>query len=361
MREKIAKNHPRGGGTLRLIAWEVTRSCNLACAHCRASAGRGPFFGELSHQESLSLLEEIASFSSPIVILTGGEPLLRKDIFEIARRGTELGLVMVIGTNGTLLDLEAAKRLISAGVRRASISIDGKDAASHDGLRNVPGAFSGALYGVKNARESGLSFQINTTVTKRNLAELPEIEWLVRDVRADAHHLFLLVPTGRGGEMASDSLDETQYEELLDHIVTYEKTAPYHVKVTCAPQYMRVRMQKSKREGEKSAPGPEGFSATSRGCLGGISFLFIAHDGTAQPCGYLEVKAGDVREKPLEDIWENSPVFLRLRDYGALVGKCGQCEFVAVCGGCRARALAHEGDYMGSEPLCPYIPVKMRR
>ncbi len=343
---------------LRLIAWELTRSCNLACAHCRASAERGPYPGELSTERSLELLSDIASFSSPIIILTGGEPLLRDDLFTIARRGADLGLRMVLATNGTLLEQETVRRLIRAGISRISISIDGKDERSHDGLRGVQGAFSGALFGIENAKREHLSFQINTTITKRNVGELSEIESLARRLGADAHHLFLLVPTGRGAQMAADSLTAQEYEEVLGRIYRYEMAAPYPVKVTCAPQYMRIRQDTAAREGTAIRPGGHGFAATTRGCLGGISFLFISHDGTTQPCGYLEVTGGNITEIPIREIWERGEVFCRLRDYSRLGGKCGVCEYADICGGCRARALFTHGDYLGQEPLCPYVPRK---
>jgi len=343
---------------LRLVAWELTRSCNLACAHCRASAECGPYPGELSTEQSLKLLSDIASFSSPIIILTGGEPLLRDDVFDIARRGTELGLRMVLATNGTLLDGQTVDRLVQAGIRRISISIDGKDERSHDELRGVTGAFSGALFGIENAKRGRLSFQINTTITKRNMAELSEIQSLAGRLGADAHHLFLLVPTGRGAQMAADSLTARQYEEVLGRIYRYEMTAPYPVKVTCAPQYMRIRRQTAEREGTVIKESGHGFAAATRGCLGGISFLFISHDGTTQPCGYLEVTGGNIKETPIRQIWEKADVFCRLRDYSLIGGKCGVCEHIDICGGCRARALFEHGDYLAQEPLCPYVPRK---
>ena len=362
---------------LRLVAWELTRSCNLSCEHCRASSEKGPYSGELSTKESLRLLEDIAEFSNPIMILTGGEPLIRDDISEIAKRGTELGLRMVLATNGTLLTEEKAKELVGSGIKRISISIDGKDAESHDLLRGVPGAFDGAIFGVENAKKAGLPFQINSTITRRNMEELPEIEDMVKGLKAAAHHLFLLVPTGRGREMVADSLDGEEYERILKDIYKYEKDAPHGVKVTCAPQYMRIKQEmalidhidgidinsisNSGGGHPHGSGGPHDFSASTRGCLGGISFLFISHNGDTQPCGYLEVSGGSVKEKPIREIWEGSEVFLRLRDYSQLTGKCGKCEYVEACGGCRARAYYQYGDYLAPEPLCPYVPEAIRK
>ena len=295
------------------------------------------------------------------MILTGGEPLLRPDILDIAKRGTELGLRMVLATNGTLLDSKKALELKGAGIKRISISLDGKDEGSHDNLRGVPGAFKGALSGVECARGAGLPFQINTTITKRNAGELKEIEALVVRLGAHAHHLFLLVPTGRGRDIAHESLDKGEYEKLLTEIVHYERKAGYDVKVTCAPQYMRVKRELMEKDGigfDAPENSSHGLSASTRGCLGGISFLFISHDGIAQPCGYLEVEAGNIRERPIREVWDESHLFNRLRDFSLLTGKCGVCEYIDICGGCRARALHHSGDIMGSEPLCPYVPKK---
>ncbi len=371
------QSHKNNSG-LRLIAWELTRSCNLACKHCRASSEKGPYPGELSTEESFRLLEDIAEFANPIMILTGGEPLIRDDISEIAKRGTKLGLRMVLATNGTLLTKVKAKELVDSGIKRISISIDGKDAKSHDSLRGVPRAFDGAIFGVENAKKVGLPFQINTTITRRNMDELMGIEEMVKDLKAAAHHLFLLVPTGRGREMAADSLDGEEYETILKDIYKYERDAPHGVKVTCAPQYMRIKQEmalidhvdgidvnsisNSGGGGHPHGAGaPHDFSASTRGCLGGISFLFISHNGDTQPCGYLEVSGGNVREKPIREIWENAEVFERLRDYSQLTGKCGKCEYVDTCGGCRARAYYRYGDYLAPEPLCPYVPEELRK
>ena len=364
----MKNTHPHtthgSGSSLRLIAWELTRSCNLSCKHCRASSERGPYPGELSTKEARQLLEDIAAFSSPIMILTGGEPLLRDDILDVASYGTELGLRMVLATNGTLLTRPLAQELVRVGIKRISISIDGKDETSHDHLRGVHGAFTGALFGIENAKHEGLSFQINTTITRRNVDELEEISALASDLGADAHHLFLLVPTGRGSEMVEASLSAREYERVLTDIYRYETTAAHQVKVTCAPQYMRIRRTLAQQEGRELSVGHHGghgLSATTRGCLGGVAFLFISHCGDTQPCGYLEINGGNIRTTPIRDIWESSPVYTRLRDYSELTGKCGKCEYTDICGGCRARAFEASGDYMGPEPLCPYVPAALTK
>jgi heme b synthase len=343
---------------LRMIAWEVTRRCNLNCIHCRAAARREPYPGELSRAEALGLIDEMASLGNPLVILTGGEPLLREDIFDLIRHGTGRGLRMVIAPNGTLIDRTTAGRLKEAGIQRVSISLDGPTAIRHDQIRQVPGAFEGALRGIEFLKEAGLEFQINTTVTQSNREELPSIMELAIRLGAVAHHIFLLVPTGRGRELRGQALSPEEYERILNWFYDQRGKVPLQLKATCAPQYQRILRQRAKAEGKRIQEETFGFEATSRGCLGGIGFCFISHIGDVQPCGYLEVRSGNVRERPLRAIWEDSPVFQRLRDFSAYQGRCGRCEYISVCGGCRARAFAETGDFMAEEPLCVYQPSR---
>jgi heme b synthase len=343
---------------LRMIAWEVTRRCNLSCLHCRASAHDEPYQGELSTEEAIRFLEDVASFSRPVVILTGGEPLLREDIDEIARHGTQLGIRMVMATNGTLLSSGRARDLKEAGIQRMSISLDGSKAETHDGFRGVAGAFEGALKGIRSAKEVGLPFQINTTVTQRNLKELPDILDLAVRLGAVAHHIFLLVPTGRGRGLLQEGISAQDYERVLHWFYDQRRVVPLQLKATCAPHYYRILRQRAKKEGRIVSPRQDGLDATTRGCLGGISFCFVSHLGQVQPCGYLELSCGDLRKLPLSEIWAISKVFQQLRDPQLLKGKCGQCEYRRVCGGCRARAYEMTGDYLAEEPLCTYRPAR---
>ncbi len=343
---------------LRMVAWEVTRSCNLNCVHCRAAAERGPYPGELSTEESLRLIDEIVSFSKPVIILTGGEPLLRKDIYDLASYGTSRGLRMVIAPNGTLLNAPKAARLKACGIQRVSISLDGFTEESHDRFRQVKGAFAGALRGIQFLKEAGLEFQINTTVTQKNYPELPRILDLAVKLGAVAHHIFLLVPTGRGKELKGEAVEGSEYERILHWFYDQREKVPLQLKATCAPHYYRILRQRAGEEGKKVTPRTHGLDAMTRGCLGGIGFLFISHRGDVQPCGYLEAFSGDVRKQRLKEIWESSPVFLKLRDFSSLQGRCGRCEYVRVCGGCRARAFERSMDFMAEEPLCVYQPNK---
>ncbi len=330
----------------------------MSCVHCRAAAGRGPYPGELSTEEGMRLLDDIASFSSPVIILTGGEPLLREDVFKIAAYGTRKGLRMVIAPNGTLIDESKAEQLKASGIQRASISLDGATRESHDRFRGVEGAFEGALRGIQHLKKAGLEFQVNTTVTQKNFRELPPILDLAVQLGAAAHHIFLLVPTGRGRELGGEEVKPEEYESILHWFYEQREKVPFPLKATCAPHYYRILRQRAAAEGKKITPQTHGLEAMTRGCLGGVGFCFISHVGVIQPCGYLEVPCGDLKEQTLREIWDASPVFLKLRDVAAYKGRCGSCEFGRVCGGCRARAYEATGDFLSEEPLCTYQPIR---
>ncbi len=353
--------HPgKSDGAPRLVAWEITRNCNLSCVHCRAAATMGPYTGELDTDAALNLVDEIAQVGSPIVILTGGEPLLRPDIFEIASYGTKKGLRMVMAPNGTLITEENAKRMAESGIQRISISLDGATKERHDAFRGIEGAFEGALKGMEQARAAGIEFQINTTITQANLEEIPKIQDLAVELGAVAHHIFLLVPTGRGKYILDQEIDAHQYEETLNWFYDQREETPLQLKATCAPHYYRILRQRAKAENKSVTFETHGLDAVTRGCLGGTGFCFISHRGVVQPCGFLDLNCGDVTQTPFPEIWRNSEVFCALRNYDNLKGKCGACEYRKVCGGCRARAYEATGDYLAEEPLCSYQPPACR-
>jgi heme b synthase len=339
---------------LRLLAWETTRRCNLACLHCRAAAGSGPYAGELTTDEGVALLTDLARMGQAVVILTGGEPLLRGDIYDLAAHGTQLGLRLVMAVNGTLLTPAIAARLREVGVQRVSISLDGATAASHDRLRAVDGAYAGALSGIAACRQKGLPFQVNTTITRANLKELPDIYELAIKLEAAAHHVFVLVPTGRGEALKDELLSPGQYEETLRWLLDRQREGRLFLKPTCAPQYYRLWRQEARARGEKITPPAPGMEAMTKGCLGGQGFAFVSHEGEVQPCGYLELPAGNIRETPFPEIWAHSPLFKQLRAVDDYHGKCHCCQYRKVCGGCRARAYALTGDVLGEDPICPY-------
>ena len=330
-----------------MIAWEVTRSCNLGCRHCRASSEFGPYTDELTTAECFRIIDEIASLGGPVIILTGGEPLLRKDIFTIAEYASGKSLRVVMATNGTLLTEESAGQIKRSGINRISISLDGPDEAAHDSLRQVSGSFAGALRGIKKAQEAGLKVQVNSTISKGNIRLIPALMRLAEDLKADALHFFLLVPTGRAKVMLQEELSPAEYEEALRFLSQRKKEFPLEMKVTCAPHFNRLLLE---------GPIDAAASLKGRGCMGGVSFCFISHTGQLQPCGYLEIKCGNFRDSGFRKIWLESEVFNNLRDFSQYRGKCGRCEFKAVCGGCRARAFAKNGDYLAEEPYCVYEP-----
>jgi heme b synthase len=321
----------------------------------------GPYTGELDTAACRNLLDEINATGSPIVILTGGEPLLRPDIFEIARYGTDLGLRMVMAPNGTMITEASAGQMVAAGIRRISISLDGATREKHDAFRGVPGAFEGALRGIRLAKAAGIEFQINTTITKTNLEEMPKIQELAVSLGAVAHHIFLLVPTGRGKYIADQAIDAAQYESALNWFYDQREKTPLQLKATCAPHYYRILRQRAREEGKTVTFDTHGLDAVTRGCLGGTGFCFISHTGTVQPCGFLELDCGNVTRTPFREIWNHSEIFLSLRNYDNLKGKCGCCEYKRVCGGCRARAYEATGDYLSEEPLCTYQPGSKRK
>jgi AdoMet-dependent heme synthase len=336
----------------------VTRNCNLNCVHCRAAASRGPHHGELDTDQCLRVLDQIEQVGNPIVILTGGEPLLREDVFELARYGTDKGLRMVMATNGTLITEDVTGRMKSSGIQRVSISLDGARAEQHDRFRKVPGAFEGAVEGIELLKKAQIEFQINTTITRHNVKQAEDMLRLAVQLGAAAHHIFLLVPTGRARDMTDQEIDAGEYEKLLHWFYAMRREVPIHLKATCAPHYYRVLRQEARKRGEEVDYATYGLDAVTRGCLGGTSFCFVSHVGVVQPCGYLELNCGDLRNATFRDIWDNSEVFQSLRDFSAYKGKCGRCEYLRFCGGCRARAYEASGDFLEEEPLCMYQPAR---
>ena len=359
----MVKTLADGTPACKLIAWEVTRSCNLACKHCRAEAHLEPYEGELDTAEAKALIDTFPQVGSPIIIFTGGDPMMRADVYELIRYATDKGLRCVMSPNGTLITPETAVMMREAGVQRCSISIDGPDAASHDDFRGVPGAFDASMRGIEMLKEAGLEFQINTTVTRANLGSFKQIFDLCEQLGAAAWHIFLLVPTGRAAQLGAEVITAQESEDVLNWFYDFRKTTSMHLKATCAPHYYRIMRQRAKAEGVPVTPENFGLDAMTRGCLGGTGFCFISHVGQVQPCGYLELDCGNIRTTPFPEIWRNSKQFKQFRNQDDYEGKCGVCEYHKVCGGCRARAHSMDNNYMGEEPLCSYTPklAELRR
>jgi heme b synthase len=311
--------------------------------------------GELTLAEYKTLIDDVAGFCQPIIILTGGEPLLREDLFDIAAHASGAGLRVAVSTNGTLVTSDTAKRLSASGVTSCSISIDGSNAEVHDDFRKQPGAFEASLRGMRILQEAGINVQINTSLTRRNMHDLDDIYKLVKKRKAHAWHLFMLVPTGRGESVAdSELITSEDYERILNYVYERNRDDEMEIKPTCAPQYYRILRQRAKAEGIPVDPQHFGLNARTRGCLAGMGFGFISYRGDVFPCGYYPIKAGNVRDQSFREIWEKSPVFTKLREFRNYGGACGKCRYMAVCGGCRARAYAVTGDDMAAEPYCSY-------
>jgi len=351
---------------LRLVAWEITKRCNLHCAHCRASSKDAHYQDELSTDECFRLIDSLLEVGKPVLILTGGEPLYRDDVFEIGKYATGRGLRVVLGTNGTLITSETAADLKRIPVSRIGVSIDFPTPELQDSFRGASGAFDSAIEGIDNARNAGIEVQINSTITRMNVSLLDDLLQLALDMGAAAFHPFMLVPTGRGKSLADVELSPDEYENVLNWIFDRQSQMGdrLSIKPTDAPHYMRVTMQRRgvmPTDTESNAGKPGCLDSITRGCLAGISFCFISHVGRVQGCGYLDVEAGDLRRQTFPDVWHDSPLFTQLRDVSNLKGKCGDCEYRLACGGCRARAYEATGDYLAAEPYCVYAPAAVRQ
>ena len=313
----------------------------------------------LSTQEVYQVMDEIALVGKPVIILTGGEPLLRSDIFDLASLRNGEGFPDGDGHQWHPFHRRHGPE--DEGPREFNGSVSASMARI---LRPMmpsarsQGSFEGSLRGIEMAKKGGLDFQINTTITKINLHLIPEILRLAVDLGAVALHIFLLVPTGRGKELQDQEISPGDYEKTLHWFYEQRDKVPLQLKATCAPHYYRILAAAGQeKRAKKITPQEYGLDAMTRGCLGGISFCFISHVGQVQPCGYLELNCGNVKETSFQEIWTHSEIFQRLRNTDGYQGKCGRCEFRKVCGGCRARAYEISGDYMAEEPYCIYEPI----
>lgn len=346
------------------IAWEITRRCNLTCIHCRSSSEmETKSHPDFSTEEAFRIIDDISSYAKPVIVLSGGEPLMRKDVFDIAKHGTEKGIRMCLATNGTLVTDDICKRIKESGIRIVSLSLDGSVEDVHDNFRNEKGAFKGAIRAAEFFRRHGIEFIINSSFTKRNQEEIPKVYKLAKELGATAWYMFMIVPTGRGEDIINELISKEDYENILEWHCQMEKDEKdILVRPTCAPHYYRIVLQKSKEEGEKFERRTLKFSTGgSKGCIAGQLICLINVDGDVLPCSYFPMSAGNIRNQSFKDIWENSELFKDMRDFKKYRGRCGSCEFVNVCGGCRARAYAIYGDYLEEEPLCGYIPMKIKR
>lgn len=365
---------------LRLLFWESTAGCNLACIHCRRlDVNRTITNDDLTTEQAVAMIRSLPETGRPILVFSGGEPLMRPDIFELAQEARLVGLPAAVATNGTIMNEEVADKIVASGIERVSISFDGPDAPTHDFFRGQ-GAFDSSIAGFRALRERGMSMQMNTTVAKHNYRKLDQMYRLALDMGADALHIFMLVPVGCGMELSPEiMLDDAEYEDALNWIYDRSLEGRLHLKATCAPHYFRVMKQRTRASGHampahahphKNMGTPQGrpgghptgnMTAMTKGCLAGQSVCFVSHTGEVFPCGYLPVSSGNVKVQGLPAIWRDSRVFADLRDETKLEGKCGLCEYKRVCMGCRARAYGTVGNYLAEEPNCNFVPLRIQR
>ena len=348
------------GTGMNIIAWETTRRCKFSCVHCRASACDNDYAGELSTDEGMKLIDSIAEKSPSLLILTGGEPLLREDIFLLASHASNLKIRVVMAPCGTSINKATIEKLKASGVSRISLSIDGKDSTYHDEFRGRIGAFDEVINAAKIARKYGMEFQINTTVTTKNVNNLEEINDLTKSIGAVIHDVFLLVPTGRGSGLREYELNADKYESTLQWIADETLSGRRNFKVTCAPHYSRIWRQKKNAMDKVDIISKK--VRPPSGCLAGNGFVFVSHRGDIQPCGFFDKQCGNIKDFDL-NIYKtcgNSDTFNKLSTKSSYKGKCGTCEFWQICKGCRARAFAVSGDFMNEEPYCSFKPKQAR-
>ncbi|HEX9261088.1 MAG TPA: radical SAM protein [Candidatus Bathyarchaeia archaeon] len=345
-----------------VVSWNITRKCNLKCDHCYINATKDEYRGELTTDEAKRLMDQIAEVSRPLLILSGGEPLLRTDIYDLLSYGAGKGFRMGLGSNGSLIDEAVAKKLKNAGAKTVSISLDSSIPELHDEFRGVEGSWKKAVGAIKALKKNGLLVQVNTTVTQQNYEEIDKIMSLAEELEVENFHLFFLVPTGRGTKIAD--ISPAMYEHMIK--TTFAKTGKHNLNVrpSCAPQFMRIARDMGLD-----------MKQWIRGCLAGLYYCRVYPNGDITPCPYLPVKLGNTREKTFSEIWFQSEVLKNLRDFSKLEGKCGTCDHRHLCGGCRARAYGLSsdfidfcgdlnepaelrGDYLAEDPWCVYEPGK---
>lgn len=340
-----------------LVIWEATQACDLACAHCRASAQPRRDERELTLDEGRQLLDEIKSFGDPMMVFTGGDPLKRPDIYDLLRHSVNIGLRTNVTPSATpLLTGEAIARFKDCGISRMAISLDGPDAPTHDSFRGIPGTFDTAMRALLYARNIGLDTQMQTTVTRRNMNRLNEIADIAETVRTKMWSLFFLVVTGRA--MEADDLTGEEYEKVFEYLYDLSKTAPFDVKTTEGMHYRRYVARRMRSEPSADAESGRKLMYRTAGVSDGRGFVFVSHTGEIFPSGFLPVSAGNVRKDKLTEVYRNSSLFRILRDPEMREGKCGRCEYTKICGGSRARAYAETGNYLAEDPRCIYQPCQ---
>lgn len=342
------------------VAWEITRACALACTHCRAEAQPRAHPDELSTDEALRLVDQLADLAPPVLVITGGDPLMRRDVFQLIERAVGRGLrVAVSPTTTALATRDRLARLVELGVQMVHVSVDGADAATHDAFRGVPGTFDRAVQTLEHLRDLGMPVQVGTTLARHNLHQLEAMAAFMTAHGVRVWNVFYLVPTGRA--RAEQMIAPEEAEASWAWLAAYSRTAPITVRTTAAPQFRRVMMQSIQDHGGAMRLTGAGYQireapsgVETRGVNDGKGFMFIDHRGNVCPSGFLQIPAGNVRMEPVASIYRESPLFRSLRDPAALTGRCGRCRFAELCGGSRARAYAATGSPLGDDPLCTF-------
>jgi radical SAM protein len=374
-------NIPARGGlnydeTPFLAIWEVTQSCDLACKHCRAAAQPIAHPDELNTAEGKALIDQIAEMQVPIFVFTGGDPLKRKDVFELIHYASEKGVKVALTPSATpLLTLDAMHKLRDAGLVRLGISLDGSTPEIHDAFRGFPGAWARTIQAIEWANEAGIPIQVHSTISRHNVDDLDNLCALFEKLKIVMWNVFFLVPVGRG--QLGDLLSGDDFEKVFGKIYELSHRVNFQIKTTEAMHYRRYLLQHNLEERkmghghpgapmgaaheyEPGAPKADAGSRTmgwaTRRVNDGKGFLFVSHTGNVYPSGFLPLHAGNIRETPLSEIYREAPIFKSLRDTSQLEGKCGACEYKEICGGSRARAYAVTGDAHAEEPCCIYQP-----
>lgn len=356
-----------------IAIWEVTRACELRCVHCRADAQTKPHPNELTHEEGIQLIDQIYEMDNPMLVFSGGDCMMRGDLFELAdyavKKGMRVSITPSATANVTKEKMEMAKKV---GLSRWAFSLDGPTAEIHDQFRGTPGSFDLTLEKINYLNQLGMPLQINTVISRYNYDSLEEMAKLVEELGAIMWYIFLLVPTGRG--QLDACITPVEHEKVFRWLYNLNKTSSYDIKLTAAQHYRRVVLQEKVREHKlnknsihyedtitsDNASQIDGLGRAPKGVNDGNGFIFISHTGDVMPSGLLPIKVGNVRNQPLKEIYRESPILKDLRNPDMYKGKCGVCEYRHVCGGSRSRTYALTGDYMESEPFCVYIPKAMR-
>ncbi|WLR52187.1 TIGR04053 family radical SAM/SPASM domain-containing protein [Bacillus tianshenii] len=359
-----------------IVIWELTRACGLKCLHCRAEAQYKRHPLELSYEEGTALIDDIQAMGNPLLVFTGGDPLMREDVFDIAKYAIDKGVRVSMTPSATPnVTKEAMEKAKEVGLSRWAFSLDGPNADIHDHFRGTSGSFDLTMNAIQYLHELNMPLQINTVISRYNIDYLDEMAQLIEDLDCVLWSVFFLVPTGRGQE--ADMISPVQHEQVFQWLYDLSKRVSFDIKTTAAQHYRRVVIQNKMRENISKSEGNaihyedalqkgttgqiDGLGRAPKGVNDGNGFVFISHTGDVYPSGLLPVKAGNVRKTSLPDIYRESEIFKSLRDPDQYKGKCGVCEFRHVCGGSRSRAYAMTGDYLESEPYCVYIPKALRK